>query len=124
MINFQYARPNDVADAVRQISADPTAKFIAGGTNLIDLMKENVTRPDHLVDISRLPLNRIEDLDDGGLRLGALATNADTAYDERVQHRYPLLSRAILAGAQIFGGSAQRPFCNYRVPAWGYLSDH
>jgi xanthine dehydrogenase YagS FAD-binding subunit len=57
MINFQYARANDIADAVRQISADPAAKFIAGGTNLIDLMKEEVERPSRLIDISRLPLS-------------------------------------------------------------------
>ena len=56
MINFQYARANDVADAVRQIAADPDAKFIAGGTNLLDLMKEDVERPTRLIDISRLPL--------------------------------------------------------------------
>src|SRR5262245_6613635 len=62
-------------------------------------MKENVARPSRLVDITRLPLNRIEELPDGGLRLGALVTNADTAYDERVERRYPLLSRAILSGA-------------------------
>jgi xanthine dehydrogenase YagS FAD-binding subunit len=73
--------------------------FIAGGTNLIDLMKENVSRPAHLVDITRLPLNRIEALPDGGLRLGALVTNADTAYHAHVERRYPILSRAILAGA-------------------------
>ena len=58
MINFQYARANDVTDAVRQIAADPAAKFIAGGTNLVDLMKEDVERPSRLIDISRLPLRR------------------------------------------------------------------
>ena len=58
MINFQYARATNVADAVRQIAADPTAKFIAGGTNLIDLMKKDVERPTRLIDISRLPLKR------------------------------------------------------------------
>jgi xanthine dehydrogenase YagS FAD-binding subunit len=73
--------------------------FIAGGTNLIDLMKENVSRPARLVDITHLPLNRIAELDNGGLRLGALVTNADTAYNSQVERRYPLLSRAILAGA-------------------------
>ena len=74
-------------------------KFIAGGTNLLDLMKADVMRPRHLVDITRLPLGKIEDLPGGGLRLGALVTNADTAYDPRVAGRYPMLSRAILAGA-------------------------
>ncbi|SFP45346.1 FAD binding domain-containing protein [Sphingomonas rubra] len=98
MIRFDYARPDDVAEAVRDGAGDHVA-YLAGGTNLIDLMKENVARPLEVVDINRLPLARITDRDDGGLRLGALATNADTAYDERVQSRYPLLASAILAGA-------------------------
>ena len=98
MIRFDYARPSEVAEAVRGGMGDHAA-YLAGGTNLIDLMKENVARPLEVVDINRLPLARITDLDGGGLRLGALATNADTAYDERVQRRYPLLSSAILAGA-------------------------
>jgi xanthine dehydrogenase YagS FAD-binding subunit len=92
-------RATDVASAVHEVAEDQDASFIAGGTNLIDLMKENVARPQRLVDITRLPLNRIEDLDRGGLRLGALVTNAETAYNEAVERRYPLLSRAILAGA-------------------------
>jgi xanthine dehydrogenase YagS FAD-binding subunit len=96
---FSYTRATDVASAVHEVGVGREAAFIAGGTNLIDLMKENVSRPDRLVDITRLPLNRIEELKDGGLRLGALVTNADTAYNEHVERRYPLLSRAILAGA-------------------------
>ena len=72
MINFQYARASDVADAVRQIAADPAAKFIAGGTNLIDLMKDEVERPSRLIDISRLPLRSVEETPSGGLRIGAL----------------------------------------------------
>jgi xanthine dehydrogenase YagS FAD-binding subunit len=99
MNNFAYSRAADIADAVREISRDSSAKFIAGGTNLIDLMKENVARPSRLIDISRLALNKIEETPEGGLRLGAMVTNADTAYDPRVEKRYPLLSRAILAGA-------------------------
>jgi len=99
MNNFSYTRVSDVASAVREIAADTTAKFIAGGTNLVDLMKENVARPGRLIDITRLPLNKIEATEDGGLRLGALVKNADTAYDETVRARYPLLSKAILAGA-------------------------
>jgi len=98
MIRFDYARPDAVADAVRA-GAGEHAAFLAGGTNLVDLMKENVARPLEVVDINRLPLGEITDLDGGGLRLGALATNNDTAYDDRVQARYPLLSSAILAGA-------------------------
>src|SRR5215831_12137439 len=99
MNNFGYTRASDVADAVRQIAADPGAKFIAGGTNLIDLMKENVARPSRLIDITHLPLNNIEETQDGGLRIGALVPNSDLAYDPRIEARYPLLSSAILAGA-------------------------
>jgi xanthine dehydrogenase YagS FAD-binding subunit len=99
MINFQYARASDVADAVRMMAADPTAKFIAGGTNLIDLMKEDVERPSRLIDISRLPLNSVEETADGGLRIGALVPNSDLAYHPLVAQRYPLLASAILAGA-------------------------
>jgi xanthine dehydrogenase YagS FAD-binding subunit len=97
--SFSYVRADDVASAVREMAADNGARFIAGGTNLIDLMKENVARPSRLIDISRLPLNKIADTADGGLRLGALVSNADTAYNEQVEKSYPLLSRAILAGA-------------------------
>ena len=99
MINFQYARATDVADAVRQIAADPAAKFIAGGTNLIDLMKYDVERPMRLIDITRLPLKTVEETPDGGLRIGALVPNSDLAYHPLVEQRYPLLSSAILAGA-------------------------
>jgi xanthine dehydrogenase YagS FAD-binding subunit len=99
MINFQYARANDVGDAVRMIATDPTAKFIAGGTNLIDLMKEDVERPPRLIDISRLPLKTVEETAGGGLRIGALVPNSDLAYHPLIEQRYPLLSSAILAGA-------------------------
>jgi len=99
MINFQYSRAADVADAVRQIAGDPAAKFIAGGTNLIDLMKEDVERPSRLIDISRLPLKSVEETADGGLRIGALVPNSDLAYHPLVEQRYPLLASAILAGA-------------------------
>jgi xanthine dehydrogenase YagS FAD-binding subunit len=99
MINFQYARANDLADAVRRIAADPAAKFIAGGTNLIDLMKVDVERPSRLIDISRLPLKTVEETADGGLRIGALVPNSDLAYHPLVESRYPLLGSAILAGA-------------------------
>src|SRR5262245_20192254 len=99
MINFQYARANDVADAVRQIAADPAAKFIAGGTNLIDLMKEEVERPARLIDISRLPLTSVEQTAGGGLKIGALVPNSDLAYHPLVAQRYPMVASAILAGA-------------------------
>jgi xanthine dehydrogenase YagS FAD-binding subunit len=99
MINFQYARATDVADAVRQIAADPEAKFIAGGTNLLDLMKYDVERPARLIDITHLPLKTIEETANGGLRIGALVPNSDVAYHPLIETRYPLLSSAILAGA-------------------------
>jgi xanthine dehydrogenase YagS FAD-binding subunit len=99
MINFQYSRPSDVADAVRQIAADPAAKFIAGGTNLIDLMKEEVERPTRLIDISRLALKKVEETAGGGLRIGALVPNSDLAYHPLVEQRYPVLASAVLAGA-------------------------
>jgi xanthine dehydrogenase YagS FAD-binding subunit len=99
MINFEYSRAADVADAVRQIAADPGAKFIAGGTNLIDLMKEEVERPSRLIDISRLPLTAVEETAAGGVRIGALVPNSDLAYHPLVAQRYPMLASAILAGA-------------------------
>lgn len=99
MNSFSYTQAQDVSSAVEEIDHNHRAKFIAGGTNLIDLMKENVMHPTHLVDINPLPLAVIEETGEGGLRLGALMTNADTAYHPWVQERYPLLSKAILAGA-------------------------
>lgn len=99
MNSFSYNRAQEVFAAVEEVENNPRAKFIAGGTNLLDLMKENVMHPTHLVDISQLPLATIEDNEEGGLRLGALVTNADTAYHGEVQKRYPLLAKAILAGA-------------------------
>ena len=100
MINFSYSRAGNVAEAISaKGQADGAGRFIAGGTNLVDLLKENVERPRTVIDITRLPLATIEEGPDGGLRLGALATNADTAYHPEVQRRYPALSRAILAGA-------------------------
>jgi xanthine dehydrogenase YagS FAD-binding subunit len=99
MINFQYTRAADLADAVQQMAADPAAKFIAGGTNLIDLMRGDVERPAHLIDISRLPLTKVEETDAGGVRIGALVPNSDLAYHPLIEKRYPILSSAILAGA-------------------------
>jgi xanthine dehydrogenase YagS FAD-binding subunit len=95
---FRYERASDIASACASV-ADPTAKFIAGGTNLIDLMKLQIETPEHLVDIGPLPLGDIEETADGGLRIGALVTNSALAADMRVRRRYPLLSQAILAGA-------------------------
>jgi xanthine dehydrogenase YagS FAD-binding subunit len=99
MINFQYARAGDTADAVRQIAANPGAKFIAGGTNLIDLMKEEVECPTRLIDITRLPLRNVEETAEGGVRIGALVPNSDLAYHPLIERRYPILASAILAGA-------------------------
>jgi xanthine dehydrogenase YagS FAD-binding subunit len=95
---FAYTRVSDVASAAAVLARDSGARLIAGGTNLIDLMKEDVERPTHLVDITRVGLNTIED-SGTGLRLGALCTNAETAYHPEVQKRYPVLAKAILAGA-------------------------
>jgi xanthine dehydrogenase YagS FAD-binding subunit len=99
MNSFSYARTEDVASALKEKTARNGTWFIAGGTNLLDLMKVQVEQPSHLVDIRHLPLKQIGETPAGGLRLGALATNADTAYHEEVQKRYPLLAKAILAGA-------------------------
>ena len=99
MNNFSYVRARGVSDAIGEVSKVETAKFIAGGTNLLDLMKYNVEHPARLIDVNRLPLNEIKDNKTGGLRLGALCTNAETAYHLEVEKRYPLLSKAILAGA-------------------------
>ncbi|MCJ2143924.1 FAD binding domain-containing protein [Methylobacterium sp. E-066] len=96
MNRFDYVRAGTVAEAVQAYGAG--ARFIAGGTNLIDLMKYEVEKPGRLIDITRLPLDGIE-AHESGLRLGALATNAKVAYDERVAGQYPLLRNAILAGA-------------------------
>ena len=95
---FHYTRASALAEAVQATSANE-ALAIAGGTNLLDLMKLQVETPEQLVDIGRLGFARIEDTDDGGLRLGALATNTETAVHPRVRADYPVLSRAILAGA-------------------------
>ncbi|WP_077924268.1 xanthine dehydrogenase family protein subunit M [Spirosoma sp. 209] len=96
---FAYSRPASLADTVNELAGSSRSRIIAGGTNLIDLMKENVERPAQLIDINRLPFSTIDELPDGGLRLGALVTNADTAYHPLVEQRYPLLSQTILAGA-------------------------
>jgi xanthine dehydrogenase YagS FAD-binding subunit len=99
MITFQYVRPDSLANPVSLMADDPTAKFIAGGTNLIDLMKMDVERPTKLIDISRLALDKVEETPEGGLRIGALVRNSDLAYHPMVEARYPVLSSAIRAGA-------------------------
>ncbi len=118
---FTYSRAESVTTAVDEVNSHSRAKFIAGGTNLLDLMKVNVMRPPHLVDITHLALNQVEENAAGGLRLGALVTNADTAYHPAVKKRYPLLSETILAGASAQlrnmatngGNPLQRTRCYY-----------
>jgi xanthine dehydrogenase YagS FAD-binding subunit len=98
MKSFKYSSATDAASAVRAVSANKSAKFLAGGTNLIDLMKEYVERPDELVDVSQLSLSQIKTTSNG-ISIGALAKNAVTANHPLVRQNYPLLSMAILAGA-------------------------
>lgn len=95
---FSYTRPKDPAEAVQSIAANSTAKFLAGGTNILDLMKEDIERPSALVDISRLNLTQIRSAN-GGVSIGALAKNTDTANHPLIRQNYPLLTQAILAGA-------------------------
>ena len=99
MIEFRYVRAGDVAEAVRELAADPAAKFVAGGTNLIDLMKMDVERPSKVIDINRLPLKEVETASGGGLRIGALVRNSELAYHPLVEQRYPVLASAVMAGA-------------------------
>ena len=133
---FRYERAASVAAACASAS-EPTTKFVAGGTNLLDLMKLQIEAPIRLVDIGPLPLTKIEETAEGGLRIGALVTNSAVAADMRVRRRYPLLSQAILAGASTQlrnkattgGNLLQRtrcPYfydttkpCNKRVPGSG-----
>jgi xanthine dehydrogenase YagS FAD-binding subunit len=96
---FTYERANTPAEAATAVARTPGAKFIAGGTTLLDLLKLQVETPTHLVDVNGLGLDRIEPTPDGGLRIGALVRNTDLAADERVRRDYGVLSRALLAGA-------------------------
>ena len=100
---FKYTSATDVSSAVKELSGNPRAKFLAGGTNLLDLMKEDVERPDELIDINRLPLADIKAIatgnNQGGLSIGGLGKNTDAANHPLVRQHYPLLTQAILAGA-------------------------
>ena len=96
---FTYERAKSPAEAAAAAARNPGAKFVAGGTNLLDLMKLEIEKPTHLIDVNGLALNKIEAMPDGGLRIGALVRNTDLAADARVRREYPLLSRALLAGA-------------------------
>ena len=96
---FKYTRANDAAAAARAVAANPNAKFLAGGTNILDLMKEDVERPNELVDLTRLKLAGITAAPGGGVSIGALAKNTDTANHPLIRKNYPLLTQAIVAGA-------------------------
>ncbi|MBB5498102.1 xanthine dehydrogenase family protein subunit M [Paraburkholderia sp. MM5384-R2] len=121
MNRFSYTRADAVQDALERHRSDRGAAFIAGGTNLVDLLREDVARPALLVDINRLPLRQIEASAQGGLKIGALVTNSALAYDDTVATRYPLLAKAILAGASpqirnvatVGGNLLQRTRCYY-----------
>lgn len=118
---FTYERAKTPADAAKAVAGRPGAKFIAGGTNLLDLMKLEIEAPAHLVDVQDLKLDRIEPTKDGGLRVGAFVTNTTLAADERVRRDYGVLSRAIVAGASgqlrnkatTAGNLLQRTRCPY-----------
>jgi xanthine dehydrogenase YagS FAD-binding subunit len=96
---YSYVCARDVDHAVTTLSEAPNAAFLAGGTNLVDLMKLGIETPDVLVDVRRLTSERVEDLEDGGLRIGAAIPNSVLAADRKVRTRYPALSQALLAGA-------------------------
>ncbi|MEU3731722.1 xanthine dehydrogenase family protein subunit M [Streptomyces sp. NPDC033538] len=121
MREFGYQRADDVSGAVALLAADPDARFLGGGTNLVDLMKTGVERPARLVDVRELPLDGIEPTADGGLRVGATVTNSDLAAHPEVRRRYPALAQAVLAGASgqlrnmatVGGNLLQRTRCGY-----------
>jgi xanthine dehydrogenase YagS FAD-binding subunit len=116
-----YERAKSPLDAARAVAERPGARFLAGGTNLLDLMKIEVETPTHLVDVQDLGLDKIQPTRDGGLRIGALVTNTDLASDERIRRDYGVLSRAIVAGASgqlrnkatTAGNLLQRTRCPY-----------
>jgi len=118
---FTYERANSPAEAAAAVARNPAAKFIAGGTNLLDLMKLQIEVPAHLVDVNGLVLDRIEPTPEGGLRIGALVRNTALAADDRVRRDYGVLSRALLAGASgqlrnkatTAGNLLQRTRCPY-----------
>jgi xanthine dehydrogenase YagS FAD-binding subunit len=117
---FAYERATDAAGAVAAIG-QPGTMYLGGGTNLVDLMKLGVETPERLVDVSRLPYDRIEELPDGGLRIGAATRNSDVAADRAVRERYPLLALSLLSGASgqlrnvatTGGNLLQRTRCSY-----------
>jgi xanthine dehydrogenase YagS FAD-binding subunit len=118
---FRYERPVDAAAAVARLAGSPRARFLGGGTNLVDLMRLGVEEPDLLVDVSGLPYDRIETSAGGGLRIGAAVRNSDLASDRLVRERYPVLAEALLDGASgqlrnlatVGGNLLQRTRCRY-----------
>jgi xanthine dehydrogenase YagS FAD-binding subunit len=118
---FTYERASSPAQAAERAARTPGARFIAGGTNLLDLMKLEIETPTHLIDVNGLDLDRIEDADDGGLRIGALVRNTDLAAHPRVRRDYAVLARALLSGASgqlrnratTAGNLLQRTRCPY-----------
>ncbi|KAB8191492.1 xanthine dehydrogenase family protein subunit M [Nonomuraea phyllanthi] len=116
---FSYVKPLDLAEAVAAIG--PGAKFLGGGTNLVDLMREGIELPETVVDVTGLPLDEVDELPGGGLRIGALVRNSALAADRRVRAAYPVLSQAVLAGASpqlrnmatVGGNLLQRTRCRY-----------
>ncbi|UXS05595.1 FAD binding domain-containing protein [Agrobacterium tumefaciens] len=118
---FSYERPNSITDACKAVAVNPDAMFIAGGTNLLDLMKLEIEHPLHLVDVNGLGLDKIEQTEEGGLRIGALVRNSDLAAHEVVRRDYGLLTRALVAGASgqlrnkatTAGNLLQRTRCPY-----------
>ncbi len=118
---FTYEKPRSIQAAMEAMARNPGARYIAGGTNLLDLMKLRIETPAHLIDVNGLGLDKIEATDDGGLRIGALVRNTDLAADARVRRDYGVLSRALLAGASAqlrnkattAGNLLQRTRCPY-----------
>lgn len=121
MREFGYRRAAGVREAVEMLAGDPGARFLGGGTNLVDLMKSGVETPVRLIDVGGLPLDRVENAEGGGLRIGATVTNSDLAADPEVRRRYPALAQAVLAGASgqlrnmatVGGNLLQRTRCGY-----------
>jgi xanthine dehydrogenase YagS FAD-binding subunit len=121
MKNFAYSRAENVQTAVNLFSQNANAKFLGGGTNLVDLMRENIEQPDALIDVTSMPFNQIEETADGGIKIGAAVKNTAVANNHLVRKRYPFLSQAILFGASgqirnmatVGGNLMQRTRCYY-----------
>jgi xanthine dehydrogenase YagS FAD-binding subunit len=137
MIPFRYERAQDARTAVTTLAGAPDGAFLGGGTNLVDLMKLGVATPDLLIDVARLPYDRIEVLPDGGVRIGAAVRNSELAADRTIRMRYPVLAHALLSGASgqlrnlattggnllqrtrcVYFQDTSKP-CNKRVPGSG-----